>query len=233
MSEEKEYIDHEYESGIKEDDSHSIETQLVEPAVNGYQQPTLVNPSDAETSLIPATKQFFTHAFDFTSRATRGDFWWGTLGLYIIGAIISVVFGLPIGILFGIGTEAATNAGVVVSIIGLVVLAIFGLALALPTIARSVRRLRDVDMPPLLGLLWLLGDLGGLFFFVVSLIPTALVGKKTRRQTEFTPEHLLRNWLLYGAIIIVVVGGIAALIAMLFVNVQNNPEQISTQLNNL
>lgn len=230
MTDDKGYIDQEYQSGIATDTPHP-EPQPTGPILRDSQFADASNHDDAPTSLIPATKEFFTHAFDFTSRATRADFWWATLGLMIITVALGVVLSIMFGVVYSVA--GSNGASWVILLVALAFFVMFAVAMILPTISRSVRRLRDVNMPALLGLLWLISSIGDLFFFVISLIPTAPEGQKTRRQTEFTPAHVGRNWLLYGLGVFVVVGLIAAVIIGFAMMAPDESPAITSQLNNL
>ena len=81
---------------------------------------------------------------DFSGRARRTEFWMFTLFNAIFGAIVGIIGGI-------IGTE----------LIG----SLYGLALLIPTLAVSVRRLHDigksgwmilVGLIPLVGVIWLI-----------------------------------------------------------------------------
>ena len=69
-------------------------------------------------NIVEATKLFFTRYTDFNGRSRRSEYWWSSLSISIIGAIVSVILG-----------DLAF---------------IWSLAILVPSIAVSVRRLHDV-----------------------------------------------------------------------------------------
>ena len=90
-------------------------------------------------NIVEATKLFFTRYTDFNGRSRRREYWWSSLSISIIGAIVSVILG-----------DLAF---------------IWSLAILVPGIAVSVRRLHDIGksgwwyligLVPLVGLIILL-----------------------------------------------------------------------------
>ena len=90
-------------------------------------------------NILEATKLFFTRYTDFGGRSRRSEYWWSSLSIAIIGAIVSAILG-----------DLAF---------------IWSLAILVPGIAVSVRRLHDIGksgwwyligLVPLVGLIILL-----------------------------------------------------------------------------
>ena len=69
-------------------------------------------------NIVEATKLFFTRYTDFNGRSRRSEYWWSSLSIAIIGAIVSAILG-----------DLAF---------------IWSLAILVPGIAVSVRRLHDI-----------------------------------------------------------------------------------------
>jgi uncharacterized membrane protein YhaH (DUF805 family) len=105
---------------------------------------------------------------DFSGRARRTEYWMFTL----ISAVISIVLGLIDALLFRAGSfTSVTGGGSVGFTASLGVLGtIYSLAVLLPTLAVSVRRLHDTDRSGwwlLIGLIPLIGAIVLLVFFVI------------------------------------------------------------------
>ena len=69
-------------------------------------------------NIVEATKLFFTRYTDFNGRSRRSEYWWSSLSIAIIGAIVTAILG---DLSF-----------------------IWSLAVLVPGIAVSVRRLHDI-----------------------------------------------------------------------------------------
>ena len=54
-----------------------------------------------QMDMTKAAKLFFTNYFDFSGRASRGEFWWAYLAFFIISFILAIVDGVIVGIIFG------------------------------------------------------------------------------------------------------------------------------------
>ena len=77
-------------------------------------------------SFLAATKRVFSKYAVFRGRATRSEYWWFTLAVFLLSVVVQFAFSL-------FGDDAATTAS------GLLSLAIF-----LPSLAVAVRRLHDI-----------------------------------------------------------------------------------------
>ena len=87
-------------------------------------------------NIVEATKLFFTRYTDFNGRSRRSEYWWSSLSIAIIGAIVSAILG---DLSF-----------------------IWSLAILVPGIAVSVRRLHDIGKSGwwyLIGLIPLVGTI--------------------------------------------------------------------------
>ena len=54
-----------------------------------------------QMDMTKAAKLFFTNYFDFSGRASRGEFWWAYLAFFIVSIILAIVDGVIVGIIFG------------------------------------------------------------------------------------------------------------------------------------
>ena len=109
---------------------------------------------------------------DFSGRARRKEYWMFTLFNVIIMVVLSAVDGL----VFGAGSFAGnTDPGSVSASVNLGVLTtIYVLAVLLPSLAVSVRRLHDTDRSGwwlLIGLVPLVGGIVLLVFYVLAGTP--------------------------------------------------------------
>jgi len=105
---------------------------------------------------MDAVKKCLSNYVTFSGRASRSEFWWFALFVFVG----NFVFGILDSLLFG-----GMGGGNQVSLLG----ALFSLGMLLPSIAAGVRRLHDRDMAGwwyLLVLVPLIGALVLLFIFV-------------------------------------------------------------------
>lgn len=128
-----------------------------------------------------AWRRFWRGAVEFAGRSAPAEFWWpylinGALAVAVFAAT-SLIFTLTLGAMVGVArgfdesTWSAANAGA--TRIAAVAVALWGLALAVPTAALLVRRLRDAGLSGWLALLALLPVLGVLVVTALALMPTA------------------------------------------------------------
>ncbi len=54
-----------------------------------------------QMDMTKAAKLFFVNYFDFSGRASRGEFWWAYLAFFIVSIILAIVDGVIAGIIFG------------------------------------------------------------------------------------------------------------------------------------
>ena len=108
-----------------------------------------------------AVRTCFQKYADFNGRATRPEYWWFTLFLFIGG----VVMGLIDGAIFGFGETAGKPLGI-----------LFSLGTLLPMLAVSVRRLHDLGRSGwwlLIGLIPLVGAIVLIVWFATKSAPGA------------------------------------------------------------
>ena len=131
--------------------------------------------------MINAYKNFFKGYVDFTGRSTRSEYWW----IWLTNMILLVPF-------YSAYFKALANPRNETALMALggiaIIYMIFGLALMLPMLALTVRRLRDA------GFLWALifvifiPMVGPLALFVLLAMPTKQVEVVTINVTEETVE---------------------------------------------
>ena len=115
--------------------------------------------------MINAYKSFFKGYVDFTGRSTRSEYWWVWLtNILLLIPLYSAYFNA----IFSEGSEGAFLA-----LGGLAVIyMIFGLALILPMLALTVRRLRDAGFHWALIFVHFIPVVGGIALLVLLAMPT-------------------------------------------------------------
>jgi len=114
---------------------------------------------------VDAVKSFFSRYVDFAGRSSRSEYWWAQLGLFLIGLVVGFIAGL-------LGELA------------IIVIGIFYLAIIIPSIALTVRRLHDNDKSGWWILIAFVPILGGLYLFYLFVI------KGTTGPNRFGPDPL-------------------------------------------
>ena len=95
--------------------------------------------------MINAYKNFFKNYAEFTGRSTRPDFWWVWLGNLILSIPFWIIYFYIVYLSTVMDSINDSVSEATFMVLGLVVIiyAIFYLAILVPTLALSVRRLRD------------------------------------------------------------------------------------------
>ena len=110
-------------------------------------------------SFKTAVENVFKKAFDFSSRATRAEYWWW----YLCNLLVTILCTL-IGLLFG------NINGIPATVIPC---GIWGLIIFIPSLSLLIRRLHDSSKSAW-HLLWvLLPYVGAIVLFVMTLLPSA------------------------------------------------------------
>ena len=131
--------------------------------------------------MINAYKNFFKGYVDFTGRSTRSEYWW----IWLTNMILLVPFySAYFKVLANPRHEAALMALGGIAIIYM----IFGLALILPMLALTVRRLRDAGFHWALIFIIFIPMVGPLALLVLLAMPTKQVEVVTINETEEVVE---------------------------------------------
>ena len=95
--------------------------------------------------MINAYKNFFKGYAEFTGRSTRSDFWWVWLGNFILSIPFWVIYFYIVyhSTAIDLVSNSASEATFMVFGLVAIIYAVFYLAILVPTLALSVRRLRD------------------------------------------------------------------------------------------
>ena len=115
--------------------------------------------------MINAYKNFFKNYAEFTGRSTRPDFWW----IWLANIILSIPFYMVYG-----AAMANPDSEAAIMTLGLIgfVYFIFGLAVFLPGLALTVRRLRDAGFHWALIFVAFIPMVGGIVLLVLLAMPT-------------------------------------------------------------
>ena len=114
--------------------------------------------------MINAYKNFFKGYVDFAGRSTRFDYWWVCLGNFILY--------IPFFFAYGNALANLRNESALIALGGIAIIyMVIGLALLLPGLALTVRRLRDAGFHWAL-IFILFVPLGSIVLLVLFAMPT-------------------------------------------------------------
>ena len=123
--------------------------------------------------MINAYKNFFKNYAEFTGRSTRSDYWWVWLGNFILSIPFWIIYFyvLYLSTVMVSVSDSASEAAFMVLGLVVIIYAVFYLAILVPTIALSVRRLRDA------GFHWAFiflrfAPMGGIALMLLHAMPT-------------------------------------------------------------
>jgi len=123
--------------------------------------------------MINAYKNFFKNYAEFTGRSTRPDFWWVWLGNLILSIPFWIIYFyiVYLSTVMDSVSDSASEATFIVLGLVVIIYAIFYLATLVPTLALSVRRLRDA------GFHWAFiflrfAPMGGIALLILHAMPT-------------------------------------------------------------
>lgn len=123
-----------------------------------------------------AIKTCFKKYFTISGRATRAEYWWFALfstSLTVLAAFLTAAIAQPMG------DEGA-----------LIFWCIYLIVMLPPNFCVTVRRLHDVGLSGWWNLTLLLGGIGGIFLFIVSLEPSDVNNKYGPKPSDKPQENL-------------------------------------------
>ena len=127
-------------------------------------------------SFAEAVSRFFAKYATFSGRASRSEYWWVALGLVILNSILGVAFLMVSG---PTATQLPTEVQYSPATIAvLVIWVVIALALLIPGIALTVRRLHDGNFSGWLYLLHLIPSVGSLIVFILTLLDSKPEGAR-------------------------------------------------------
>src|SRR5690606_28405899 len=157
------------------------------------------NPDDLTRPLYGASfghaiKRFFKNYANFKGRASRSEYWWAALFMFLLQLIPTVLYMIGLGsmatsaasnmevdeygnVTMAPGAEAVSGGGGALFGVGLILLIVIGLAVLIPAIAISWRRLHDANFA---GPFWFLSltSIGAIVVLVFTLLPPKPEGRR-------------------------------------------------------
>lgn len=122
-----------------------------------------------------AIKRFFKKYATFSGRASRSEYWWVQLfNAIIVGVLYAVATAMMVG-------SINPNTGEVTSAafgVPMLILGLYGLAVIVPSIAITVRRLHDANFSGFFYFLVFGFGIGGLALLIMNLLPSAPEGAR-------------------------------------------------------
>ncbi|MCI4011224.1 DUF805 domain-containing protein [Brevibacterium sp. ZH18] len=166
------------------------------PATPGYgaQIRGAASPEDLSLPLYGASfgqavKRYFKKYATFSGRASRSEYWWVALFGFLIQLIPLVL--IIVGVAMSAGSAAAADpydpaamqaassgAGSIVGLIGTVLMGLLGLAMIVPTLALTWRRLHDGNFAGPFFFLTFIPTVGSIILLVLTLLPSKPEGQR-------------------------------------------------------
>ena len=139
--------------------------------------------------MINAYKNFFKNYAEFTGRSTRPDFWWVWLGNFILSIPFWIIYFyvLYFSTVMVSVSDSASEATFMVLGLVVIIYAIFYLAILVPTLALSVRRLRDAGFHWAFIFLRFV-PMGGIALLILFAMPT-----KETEVVNYSESQAVRN----------------------------------------
>lgn len=124
-----------------------------------------------------AVQRFFKKYATFTGRASRSEYWWWTLVAVIVSVVLNIIMvvGGAAGAKLGPNGTSTPGPGMM---IGLILAAIWFLAVLVPSLAVTVRRLHDANFSGWMILLGLIPFVGGIVLLVFTVMEPKPEGQR-------------------------------------------------------
>ena len=139
--------------------------------------------------MINAYKNFFKNYAEFTGRSPRPDFWWVWLGNLILSIPFWIIYFYIVYLSTVMDSVSDSASEAIFMVFGLVAIiyAVFYLAILVPTLALSVRRLRDA------GFHWAFiflrfAPMGGIALLILFAMPT-----KETEVVNYSESQAVKN----------------------------------------
>ena len=139
--------------------------------------------------MINAYKNFFKGYAEFTGRSTRPDYWWVWLGNFILSIPFWVIYiyTVYLSAMMDSVSDSASEAAFMIFGLVAIIYVVFYLAILVPTIALTVRRLRDA------GFHWAFiflrfAPMGGIALLILHAMPT-----KETEVVNYSEPQAIKN----------------------------------------
>ncbi len=150
------------------------------------------NPRPSVT-MPQAVKLWLKNWKNFSGRASRSEFWWTELALFIASSVIGIVFAvIAAAIIAAAGSSASDSTITAIVFLFYGLFGLLGLAVFVPTLALSVRRLHDTNQSGWMYLLSFIPYVGGIILLVLMAQPANAMGARfdDRAQPLYGPENI-------------------------------------------
>ena len=124
--------------------------------------------------MINAIKNFFKGYVDFSGRSTRADYWWIWLANIILSIPFWIIYFYTVflsAVMDSVSDSASEAAFMIFGLVAIIYV-VFYLAILVPTIALTVRRLRDAGFHWAFIFLRFAPMVGGIALLVLLAMPT-------------------------------------------------------------
>ena len=124
--------------------------------------------------MINAYKNFFKNYAEFTGRSTRPDYWWVWLGNFILSIPFWVIYIYTVflsAVMDSVSDSASEAAFMIFGLVAIIYV-VFYLAILVPTIALTIRRLRDAGFHWAFIFLRFAPMVGGIALLILLAMPT-------------------------------------------------------------
>ena len=140
--------------------------------------------------MINAYKNFFKGYAEFTGRSTRPDYWWVWLGNFILSIPFWVIYIYTVylsAVMDSVSDSASEAAFMIFGLVAIIYV-VFYLAILVPTIALTVRRLRDAGFHWAFIFLRFAPMVGGIALLILLAMPT-----KETEVVNYSEPQAVRN----------------------------------------
>ena len=124
--------------------------------------------------MINAYKNFFKNYAEFTGRSTRPDYWWVWLGNLILSIPFWIIYFYTVflsAVMDSVSDSASEAAFMIFGLVAIIYV-VFYLAILVPTIALTIRRLRDAGFHWAFIFLRFAPMVGGIALLILLAMPT-------------------------------------------------------------
>ena len=136
-----------------------------------------------------AVKRFFKKYAKFSGRASRSEYWWVALFTFLIQLIPGILYGIGAGMSAGAAISASDPYGssmstgpsggaLALTAIGGILMFLIWLAMVVPTLAITWRRLHDANLAGPFFFLAFIPGVGGIIVLVLTLLPSKPEGQR-------------------------------------------------------
>ena len=140
--------------------------------------------------MINAYKNFFKGYAEFTGRSTRPDYWWVWLGNFILSIPFWVIYIYTVflsAVMDSVSDSASEAAFMIFGLVAIIYV-VFYLAILVPTIALTIRRLRDAGFHWAFIFLRFAPMVGGIALLILLAMPT-----KETEVVNYSEPQAVRN----------------------------------------